>query len=154
MSSLAEIILAEADVVSAFVLLLQEEQEALKSGNADALPALIERKTVVTGKLAPFSNGRNDILTRAGFNTDRPGIEAWLTKYPNDNAVRHSWEKLQSLAAEARELNRLNGELIRLHMQSNAHALEALLSSANRQDLYSADGQSSTGTTRRIIDSA
>ena len=154
MPSLAETILAEADVASAFVLLLQEEQDALKSGNADVLPDLIERKADVTRQLAPLSDTRNSFLVRAGFNTDRAGIESWLAKQPNDNAVRHSWEKLQRLAAEARELNRLNGELIRLHLQNNAHALEALFSSSNRQDLYSADGQATTGATRRIIDSA
>jgi flagellar biosynthesis/type III secretory pathway chaperone len=39
-------------------------------------------------------------------------------------------------------------------MQNNAQMLEILLSSANRQDLYSADGQAAPATTRRIIDSA
>ena len=154
MPSLADIIAAEADVVSAFVLLLQEEQEALKTGQADDLQGIIERKSTATQKLAPLSIARNATLTRAGLAPDRNGIDAWLQKQPADKAVRQNWDKLQSLAAEAKELNRLNGELIRLRMQHNAQALEALLSHANRQDLYSADGQTAPSTHPRIIDSA
>ena len=44
MSSLADILAAEADAVSAFVFLLQQEQAALKTGDADALPAIVEKK--------------------------------------------------------------------------------------------------------------
>jgi flagella synthesis protein FlgN len=154
MPTLAEIIAAEADVVSAFVLLLLEEQEALKEGNADALPGIIDRKMAVAQSLSPLSIARNAQLVRAGLAADRPGIDAWLQKQPGDKAVRQHWDKLQALAAEAKELNRVNGELIRLRMQNNAQMLEILLSSANRQDLYSADGQAAPATTRRIIDSA
>lgn len=154
MPSLADIIAAEADLVSAFVLLLKEEQEALKLGHADTLSGIVQSKTAAAIKLAPTSTARNAELARAGLKPDRPGIEAWLLKRPKDQLVRQNWQKLQSLAAEARELNRVNGELIRLHMQNNAQALEILLSTANRQDLYSADGQTTPAATRRIIDSA
>jgi len=153
MPSLANIIAEEADLVSAFVLLLNEEQEALKLGKADLLPGIVERKAAATGKLAPISAARNSELSRAGLKPDRAGVEAWLEKQPADKLVRQHWQKLQSLAAEAKELNRLNGELIRLRMQNNAKALEILLSNANRQDLYSADGQAAPATSRRIIDS-
>ncbi|MBI2307818.1 MAG: flagellar protein FlgN [Rhodocyclales bacterium] len=151
---MADLIAAEADVVSAFVLLLKEEQEILKAGSPEALPDVVERKTEVARKLAPLATARNTELARAGFAADRPGIDAWLKKQPGDKGVRQHWERLQALAAEAKELNRVNGELIRLRMQNNAQALEALLAAANRQDLYGADGQAAQATTRRIIDSA
>lgn len=154
MPSLANIIAAEAGLVSAFVLLLKEEQEALKAGNADALPAIVERKTETVHKLAPVSSARNSELARAGLAPDRAGIDAWLSKHPMDKDVRQQWTKLQILAAEAKELNRVNGELIRIHMQNNSQALETLLSTSNRQELYSADGLAASATTRRINDSA
>jgi flagella synthesis protein FlgN len=154
MPSLANIIAAEAGLVSAFVLLLKEEQEALKAANADALPAIVERKTDTVRKLAPVTSARNTELARAGLAPDRAGIDAWLLKYPTDKDVRLQWTKLQTLAAEAKELNRVNGELIRIHMQSNSQALETLLSTNNRQELYSADGLAASATTRRINDSA
>lgn len=154
MPVLADIIAAEADVVSAFVLLLQEEQDVLKNGNPDALPPIVEKKTAATQQLAQLSSSRNVELRRAGYAADRSGVAAWMAKNPADQALRQQWERLQSLAEEAKELNRVNGELIRVRIQNNSQALEALLAAANRQDLYGADGQAAQTATRRIIDSA
>ena len=150
---LAGILKAEADAVSAFVILLGEEQSALKLGNADALPSIIERKAAATARLAPLSAARNALLETAGVSCDRSGMESWLGQHPGNTAVRDLWRRLLDLAAEAQELNRLNGELIHLRMGHNAQMLEALRA-ANRQDLYGADGQATLGTSRRVIDSA
>ena len=152
-SELAEILKAEADAVSAFVFLLGEEQSALKQGDADALPSIIERKATATSRLAPLSAARNALLEKTGLSRDRSGMEAWLRQHPGNVAVRDRWQRLLELAAEAQELNRLNGELIHLRMGHNAQMLEALRA-ANRQDLYGADGQATLGTPRRVIDSA
>lgn len=154
MSVLADIIKTEADEVSAFVLLLGEEQDALKSGNPEALPDIVARKSAVAGRISALTGRRNIALARDGLPADRPGVTGWLERNPGDNAVRKSWERLQQLAEEARELNRVNGELIQIRLQANSQALEALLSAANRQDLYGADGQAEQAATRRIIDSA
>jgi len=154
MPSLADIIAAEADVVSAFVRLLNEEQGLLQAGDVEALMELVERKTATMRQLAPLSTARNSTLASAGLAADRAGVEAWLSRHPADRPVRQHWDRLQTLAAEAKELNRVNGELIRLRMQNNAQALEVLLSASSRQDLYGADGQSAQMTSRRIIDSA
>lgn len=154
MSTLADILAAEADVVSAFVLLLREEQDVLRNGSPDALPSIVERKTAAALELSPLTAARSAGFVRAGAAAGNAGIEAWLAGRPEDDALRQGWQRLQALAEEARELNRVNGQLIQMRMQANAHALEALLSAANRQDLYGADGQAAPGVTRRIIDSA
>ena len=154
MPSLAEIIAAEADMVSAFVALLREEQEILKSGTPDALPSVVERKTVLAARLNPQSQLRNRTLAAAGHATDRVGMEAWLKQHGDDAATRKAWTRLLDLAREAHELNRLNGELIRVRQQHAAEALDALLPGL-RQDIYGASGgQGTPTTTRRIIDSA
>ncbi len=154
MQSLADILAAEADAVSAFCALLREEQECLKIGKAEALPELIARKNGVLGSLAPLSDRRNALLAGAGLPADRAGMERWLTDRPQDERTQHAWKSLQLHAAEAKELNRVNGELIRMHLASNARALEALQSGNAGQDLYGANGQSAAMTGSRIIDSA
>ncbi len=154
MPSLAEIIAAEADMVSAFVALLQEEQEILKSGTPDALPSVVERKTALAARLNPQSQLRNRTLSAAGYAADRAGMEAWLKQHAGDTATRKQWTRLLDLAREAHELNRLNGELIRVRKQHATEALDALLPGL-RQDIYGASGGQSAPTTgRRIIDSA
>ncbi len=153
MPSFADLINAEADAASAFVFLLREEQEALVAGNTDALTGIVERKAATAAALAPLSASRASALVRHGLAGDKAGMETWLSRNPKDQAASAAWQRLQALATEARELNRVNGELIRLRMSHNAQMLEVLLA-ANRQDFYGADGQTSTATPRRIIDSA
>ncbi len=59
-----------------------------------------------------------------------------------------------SLASQARELNRVNGELIQIRMQYNAQALEALLGGNGSLALYGPDGQNAAPSARRISDRA
>lgn len=153
MPSLREWLATEADAVSAFVFLLREEQEALTSGNADVLPGIVGKKATASAHLASISAARNAELASQGYASDKAGMVNWLARHAQDQSTEAAWKRLQELAAEARELNRLNGELIHLRMSHNAQMLEVLLA-ANRQDLYGADGQTSATTTRRIIDSA
>lgn len=153
MPTLAEIIKAEADLASAFVIVLEEEQEVLKAGNPDALAAMADRKSALIGRLNPQSAARNQVLHGAGLPNDRPGMEAWLRNHPKDAATRREWERLLEVTRRAHELNRVNGELIRLRQQHNAETLDALLPGL-RQDVYSPEGQTTPLTGRRIIDSA
>ena len=55
MPSLADIVVAEAALVSGFVRLLEEEQALLKHGDAEALPDVVERKTAKARELAAAS---------------------------------------------------------------------------------------------------
>ena len=61
---------------------------------------------------------------------------------------------IMAQAAEARELNRINGELIELHLQHNARALNALRGGSDSLNLYGPDGRSRTVGSARINDSA
>lgn len=154
MEVLADILAAEADAVSAFCLLLGEEQELLKKGAADALPEIVSRKNAAIGRLTPCSDKRNQWLAAAGLPQDRLGMEQWLATHPNDKATPSAWARLQQLAAEAKELNRLNGELIRIQLANNARSLESLQAGSEQQGLYGANGHAAGSTGSRIIDSA
>jgi flagella synthesis protein FlgN len=143
---------AEAEAVRRFVDVLQREQNALKSGNTENLIDLAEQKSQVSSTLKQISAQRNTLLAAAGFNDDRAGMEAWCARNPAEKRVNEAWSSVISLASEARELNRLNGELINLHMQYNSKALEALRGGHSALELYGPDGQSQTLGHRRIND--
>lgn len=153
MTPLADVIRREADLASAFVIVLEEEQQVLKDGHPDSLPALVERKAELIAGLNPLSAERNRILTAARLPADRQGMEAWFRNHPGDTATRSEWKRLLDLTQHAHELNRVNGELIRLRQQHTTATLEALLPNQSR-DLYSPEGQPSSLAARRIIDSA
>lgn len=141
---------AEAVAIQQFVSLLKLEQTSLSNGNIDNLPEFAEQKNKFSIHLNSLAEQRNTALTAQGFGADRAGIEAWCTKYPEEQNTRKAWQKILSLAAEARELNRLNGELIQMRLQYISKALEALQSGKKSLDLYGPDGQSTTPDNRRI----
>lgn len=145
---------AEAVAVQQFVNLLKLEQTSLSNGNIDNLPEFAEQKSKFSVHLSSLAEQRNTALAAQGLATDRAGIEAWCTKHPEEQNARKAWQKILALASEARELNRLNGELIQMRLQYISKALEALQSGNKSLDLYGPDGQSTTLGNRRIYGAA
>lgn len=151
-TDIQKMIEAEAIVVEQFVDVLRLEQVALGNGSTDELPLLAEQKTGLATQLNTLTTQRNALLASQGFEADRAGIETWCAINPGAKSTSATWLKTLSLAAEARELNRLNGELIGIRMQYNAQALEILHRSETSLNLYGPDGQSKTKGGRRIND--
>lgn len=141
---------AEAEAVQQFVDLLKLEQTSLSNGNTDNLPEFAEQKSKLAVHLNSLAAQRNASLAAQGFAADRAGIEAWCATFPDEQHASSTWRTILSLAAEARELNRLNGELIQMRMQYITKALEALQSGNKSLDLYGPDGQSTTAGHGRI----
>lgn len=148
--TLQQTMVAEAQTVQEFVTLLTLEQAALGSGNTDHLPAYAEQKVALGAQLNTLAAQRNATLAAQGFGADRAGVEDWCAKHPKEASSAKTWGMILALAGEARELNLLNGELIRLRLQYNAKALAALRGGSTSLDLYGPDGQSKTAGQPRI----
>jgi flagellar biosynthesis protein FlgN len=144
---------AEVDAVARFVELLKLERDTLSGGDINNLDSLVQRKNDVAAELQALTDRRNSLLAGMGFEPDRMGVEAWLAAHPANNAAQKSWSQVLSLAKEARELNLLNGELIKMSIQHNSKALETLRGATRQPNLYGPDGQSAPQNSRRIYDS-
>ncbi|MEF8711241.1 MAG: flagellar export chaperone FlgN [Candidatus Accumulibacter propinquus] len=72
---------------------------------------------------------------------------------PRREPCSRAWSLLLSLASQAHELNRVNGDLIQLRMHHNAQALEVLLGGNGALGLYGPDGQNAASSAR-ISDNA
>jgi len=153
-SQLLQVLLSESEAVQRFTELLLREQDALKSAQTDELPTFAENKTQLAQALNQLSAQRNSVLAASGFASDRAGIEAWCAKHASEKRVAEVWEAILTLAREARELNRLNGELIAIQLQYNAKALDALRGGDSALKLYGRDGQAQMISSRRINDAA
>ena len=145
---------AEAVAVQQFVSLLKLEQTSLSNGNIDNLPEFAEQKSKFSVHLNSLAAQRNAALLVLGLPADRAGIEAWFASHPEDHSSKKAWQKTLSLAGEAKELNRLNGELIQMRLQYIAKALDALQSGNKSLELYGPDGQSTAPGNRRIYGAA
>ncbi|MEI7430305.1 MAG: flagellar protein FlgN [Betaproteobacteria bacterium] len=143
---------SELEAVQRFVSLLKTEQTLLSSGDTEELPELLEQKNHIANQLSQYAEHRNSLLSAQGLGSDRSGIETWCAKHPKEMKAAETWEEIITLAGEARELNRVNGELIALRMQYNTNALEALRGGNNSLNLYGPDGQSTFLGSRRIND--
>ena len=141
----------EASLLNQFVGLLRREQTSLSQGAAEELPELAEQKNGLVIQLNDLSARRAAFLESHAFPTDRAGIDAWLAREKDQDAAA-AWQNVLTLASEARELNRVNGELIQIRMQFTAKALEALSGAKNSLELYGPDGQSTKPGSRRIND--
>ena len=148
--SVSQILLLEAATVRQFVDLLKREQASLSTGSADELLALIAQKDKLAIQINSLAAQRNKSLDAEGFSPDRIGVEAWCAKHPTEETASNAWTSILALANDARELNRLNGELIQIRLQYNNKALEALQGSKKALDLYGPDGHSTTQAHRRI----
>lgn len=145
---------AEVTALKKFVALLERERQLLAAGETDGLHNLVSEKNGLAVQLTALGARRGEFLLASGLSADHAGIHAWLDAHPADDRARSTWRLLLSLAAQARELNMANGDLIQIRMQQNAQALDALVGATASLRLYGPDGQSAPLSSRRISDCA
>ena len=149
-TAFAQTLVAERETISRFVELLEREQASLRHGRTDELIELAAGKESLAASLETLGAERRGILAAQGHSGDRHGIEAWCERHPDEREAADSWQAILALAAQARQLQRVNGELIELHLHYNAKALEALQGGRRSLDLYGPDGQAKTASNQSI----
>lgn len=150
MHDLAYLIGQESAALEQLIAALQDEQAVLKEGRADELAAVVERKNRQLEALSRLGRRRNELLAAAGHAPDRAGVAAWGQATGQSGLATG----FLALADEARELNRLNGQLIALRLQTTQAALTALAPGQASLGLYGPSGKTSFSTGYRLIDSA
>lgn len=152
MSQLPALLTNEVELVVRFIDALKSEQQALRAGKVEALQGVAEEKAQLAEQLNAVGALRNQVLAAAGLPADRPGMRAWLARHPKDRKTGEAWTQLVKLAGEAKELTRLNGQLLAIHLQATQQALATLTQQAHGSTLYGPNGQTSQFTGSRIID--
>lgn len=142
-SQLARRMKDEIALMRDFVDLLRLEQHALSGNDAEAINASTQSKTILARQLGQIATERNLALARAGYGTDRMGLDALIATQPEAAALVTLRDRLMAIAAEAEELNRNNGEIIRLRMSHNQKAVGTLLGTGAGLATYGRDGRSS-----------
>ena len=125
------------------VALLRLEQHALSGNDAEAISAATNAKTILARQLGQIATERNIALAREGHAPDRAGIDALIAVQNNPATLTQLRDALMTLATEADELNRTNGDIIRMRMSHNQKAIDVLLGVGNRPATYGRDGRSS-----------
>lgn len=148
---LAVLIGDERSGMQKFVALLQQEEALLIAGKIDALTSLAEEKTSLYRALQRLSDDRTMMFARAGARVSNENIRLALGSLPEALAT---WDEVIALASEAKERNRVNGQLIIERLQNNQQALTTLLAAAEHPQIYGQDGQSRPTSASRHLGSA
>ncbi|MDP3440756.1 MAG: flagellar protein FlgN [Azonexus sp.] len=154
MGDIAAITKREISLISRFVALLKDEQEALKQANASALPEICASKIELVKQLNGLEIERRSALGIVGEEKTRQAMTQWLAKHAENKTAAVNWENLLNLAHEAKELHELNAHLLGLHLQQTSEALAILTRQSAEHSLYGSNGQAGQFTGSRIIDSA
>ncbi|HOY00462.1 flagellar protein FlgN [Zoogloea sp.] len=147
---LARLIHDEQAGLKAFIALLQREEALLVEGQIDALTALAEEKTKLYRSLQRLSDDRTVMFARLGAKVSKDNIRIVLADSPDALAA---WDVVVTLAADAKERNRINGQLITERLQNNQQALSTLLAAAEHPQIYGPDGQSRPTASSRHLGS-
>lgn len=148
---LARLIQEERTGLQGFIALLRREEALLIAPQIDALASLAEEKTALYRTLQRLSDERVVMFARLGAAVNDANIRVVLADLPD---ALGAWQEVVSLAAEARERNRVNGQLITERLQNNQQALSVLLAAAEHPQIYGPDGQSRPTSSGRLFGSA
>jgi len=154
MSPVASILDREIKLVSRFLALLGQEQEALKSANPTALPEIGREKNLLVEQLNSIEAERNRALGEPYARQGKNGMLAWLAAHADATECGTLWQELLAQAQEARQMHQLNAGLLALHINKTNEALAILTRHNNDHTLYGANGQTAAYTGSRIVDSA
>lgn len=149
MDQLAYTVGQEEAALKLFVGALLEEQGALKVGDTDRLEKVVVVKNRQLEVLTRLGRQRNQLLKSIRLADDSEGLRAWAKASGQEALI----DRLLILAEEAKELNRLNGKLITMRLNTTQTALAALAPHrAEGQGLYGPKGQTKFSTGYRLID--
>ena len=145
---LAQLIQDELRGMRGFVALLEREEALLVHSQIDALALLAEEKTALYRALQRLSDDRLAMFARVGAKVTNENIRIVLAGNPE---ALTAWSEVVALADQAKERNRVNGQLITQRLQNNQQALITLLAAAEHPQIYGPDGQSRpTGGSRHL----
>ncbi len=142
---------AESSQLRKFLDLLEREEAVLIAGDTDALLSITKEKNERYRQLQHLHDDRSMLVARFGHGKDDAAMRNLCGKMPKALA---RWDEVLTLAAQARERNHINGQLISKHMQHNQAALSVLLAATDQPPLYDAEGHSRPGGGGRMLGSA
>lgn len=143
----------EQQHLSVLIALMEQEQQLLVTLNVDALAELTPQKNALLAELTAQSIQRYTTLSAAGFDGEEAGMAKWVESHPEQDAGA-AWNALLALAAQAKELNRVNGLLINKQLANNQTILNALRTPTQGEagTMYGASGQTvSSGVSKRYV---
>lgn len=106
-------------------------------------------------QIADATKTRHQALGQAGYDANENGMATWV-RASEKQQIHADWEVFQDQLAKAKELNRVNGQMINQHFKRNQQALNTLQGKAPNAGagVYGPNGQTSSMSNARSMVSA
>ena len=150
---LAEVLEHESLHLAQLIDLLKEERADLVAASSDRINHIAAEKLNRIQALDTYAARRSTLLAQLGFAQSADGMASAVAASGELGArMQALWSKVADRAVVARDLNDLNGNLIRARLSTVQGRLTQLQRSVGGADaLYGADGMSRTGAISRPL---
>lgn len=138
----------DARLMSAFLQILEREQESLITNDVVGVEKIVAEKSILLQQIDKVAKKRYALLAEQHFEANENGMVAWVIEQA-DTGLKKRWDTFQQLLASAKEANRLNGILINKHFNRNRQMLQGLQGAVKSNQVYGRDGQTSTTISSR-----
>lgn len=138
---------------NALLSLLEEEQSALATKDADALANIIDQKLPA---LAQLENSAKQRAAWASANAPADVVASWdgVLDNINQKKLKTDWEHVKKLTLECKHKNEVNGKILARHQQVYGRLLELLRGQTAAPQLYNAYGAATQNSRSVKVDEA
>lgn len=133
----------DAKLLNELVFLLTREQVSLVNADIDAIESMLDEKGGLLQKISASAQGRYKALAKEGYQPNENGMSDWVNRTA-DSQCAQAWKDFQNSLVQAKELNRINGQLITKHFNRNQQLLSQLQGRPASATVYGRNGQAST----------
>lgn len=135
------------------IKLLDDEHEALKAQNPDALAAIIEQKVPPLMRLEESAKQRAAWASITEEQKASLQWKAFLDEFNNPKIVS-DWDLLKSLTRECQYKNEVNGKALVRHQQIYGRLIDLLRGQTKAPGLYNAYGSTTSSNNSLRLDQA
>lgn len=127
-------------LVCELIDLLTQEQKNLLSNQVSEIEKTVQLKGGLLKKINHVAQNRYAALAERDYEPNENGMLNWIAHQSNQ-VTKESWDDFQNNLIQAKELNRLNGELISRHFNRNQQMLTNLRNAFQPSTTYGKNGQ-------------
>jgi flagellar biosynthesis/type III secretory pathway chaperone len=120
--------------------LLAAEQQAVTARNIPAFEEVIEKKRLMLERIVQYEQKRIFLLESNGIKHGPESMDDYLKACNDDGKLTDMWQRLLSMAANCRDHNRQNHQLVELCSTHTRNALCVLRGEDMDQNVYGPDG--------------
>jgi len=126
---------------------LEEEQDAVKTKNIDAMNGTLTKKLELLEKLEALDIERKSLLQHAGYENSKSGFESLLQRSP-PNELMSKWNELEQEMGACRELHQINTQILEIGQRQVQQVLGILLGNEGTEsDTYDQSGSKNASLT-------